>query len=147
MAPVEAELSWHRIREELLNRSVASASAFAKAAREEARREAELTLRKARAAAAKQAALAHQIERDRATAERELERVRGLAQEMQAGLADFLTTRLEQLHPEPEAPAAEPAPAEGVQEALAGALAETFKQEDNELPAEGGGVSSMSTDS
>jgi cell division septum initiation protein DivIVA len=148
IAELEAELARHRAQEQLLGTTLLSATSHAMTIREEARRDAELTLRKARAAAERRTALAEQVDRDRAAAERELERLRRLAQEMQAGLADFLTNTLEQLQTEPEDGAAEPEPEPlgPLHDTLAGALEEALKQEGDELSSESGGVAPLSSD-
>jgi cell division septum initiation protein DivIVA len=130
----------------LLHTTLLSASNHVKAIKEDARREAEVTLRKARAVAERRTALAEQMERDREAAERELARLRALAQEMQAGLAGFLTTTLEQLQIEPQDRAPEPPPSGGVHEVLAGALEDTVRREGGEVAPGGGGVSPAPTE-
>jgi cell division initiation protein len=141
-AELEAELARHREQEHLVGKTMLAATSHAMTVREEARKEAELTLRKAQAERERRTALAGQIERDRADAERELLRLRRLANEMQSGLASFLTQTLEQLQPEAEARSAESPPAGGVQEVLAGALEAALEQKGDEPRPWGGDVTS-----
>ena len=68
-----------------------SATNHAIAIRESARREAELTLRKARAEAEKIKAGA---ERERDAAQRELLRLRRITEQMRSGLSAFLTSKV-----------------------------------------------------
>jgi len=97
---LQAELSRYRETEQLLVKTLASATTHATAIRESARRDAELALRKARVEAQKREAVA---ERERNDAERELLRLRRLTEQMRKGLSGFLTAKLEELHVEPEA--------------------------------------------
>ena len=132
VAQLEDAFARLRQQEALISKTLLAATSHATTIREEARRQAELTLRKARAELEKQTALADRVERERADAERELTRLRELAQKMQSGLASFLTQTLEQLRPAAEKGAAELAPAAGGQEALVSALEAALKREGEE---------------
>ena len=96
-AALEAELAGHRQREEVLNRSLLAASNQAMTIREEARREAELILRKARAELARREERAKNVEAERAQAEQQLLHLRASTREVQQGLASVLAETLEQL--------------------------------------------------
>jgi hypothetical protein len=76
-----------------------SAMNHAIAIRENARREAELTLRKARAEAEK---LKIGAERERDDAQRELLRLRRITEQMRSGLSALLTSKMEELRLETE---------------------------------------------
>jgi len=134
---LEQEVARHRNREQLIGKTLLAAMSHATTIREAARREADLALRKSRTEVDRRTAHAEAIERDRADTERELLRLRRLANDVQSGLESFLTQALHQLRPEAEkAPEAAPAPAEPVasappsadgQEPLVEALEETLK--------------------
>lgn len=94
---LEAELDRYRSQEQLLTRTMLSATSHAVAIRESARREGELALRKARAEAERVKAGA---ERKRDEAQREMMRLRRITEEMRSGLAAFLTTKVEELRSE-----------------------------------------------
>jgi cell division initiation protein len=96
---LQAELSRYRETEQLLVKTLASATNHAIAIRESARREAELVLRKARAEAQTREAAA---ERKKNGAERELLRLRRLTEQMRRGLSGFLTAKLEELQVDSE---------------------------------------------
>ena len=95
----EAEPGHPRSQEQLLAKTLMSATNHAIAIRESARREAELTLRKARAEAEKIKAGA---ERERDAAQRELLRLRRITEQMRSGLSAFLTSKVEELRLETE---------------------------------------------
>jgi hypothetical protein len=95
----EAEPGHPRSQEQLLAKTLMSATNHAIAIRESARREAELTLRKARAEAEKLKAGA---ERERDDARRELLRLRRITEQMRSGLSAFLTSKVEELRLETE---------------------------------------------
>jgi len=94
---LEAELERYRSQEQLLTRTVLSATSHAAAIRENARREGELALRKARAEAERVKAAA---ERERDEAQREMLRLRRITEEMRSGLSAFLTAKVEELRSE-----------------------------------------------
>jgi cell division septum initiation protein DivIVA len=96
---LEGELERHREREQLVVKTLLSATSHANAIRESARRDAELTLRKARGEAEKRRA---SFEREQADARRELLRLRGITEQMRKGLAAFLTAKMEELRLETE---------------------------------------------
>jgi cell division septum initiation protein DivIVA len=102
---LEGELQRYREQEQLISRTLVSATSHAAAIRESARRDAELTLRKARAEAAKRKTAA---ERERHDATRELLRLRRIIEQMRSGLSVFLSAKVEELRLEetevPEAP-------------------------------------------
>jgi cell division septum initiation protein DivIVA len=96
---LEADLSRFREKEQLLVSTLVLATSHATAIRENARRDAELILRKARAEAEKRKAA---VERARSDAERELLRLRRITEQTRRGLSGFLTEKLEELHLEAE---------------------------------------------
>lgn len=134
---LEADLAGHRGQEELVSKTLLEASSHATTIREKAREEAELLLRKARARLGERAALTERAERERADVEQELLRLRQLAQDMQRGLASFLTETLAQLRPEAEPGTAELHPTGDPAEALVSALEAALKQDAAE-PRPGG---------
>jgi cell division septum initiation protein DivIVA len=91
---LEAELEQYREHEQLVTKTLLSATSHATAIRESARREAELTLRKARAEAEKSKS---GVERERDDARRELLRLRRITDQMRKGLSAFLTAKVEEL--------------------------------------------------
>jgi DivIVA protein len=97
----DGHLEQRRSQEQLLAKTLIAATNHAIAIRESARREAELTLRKARAEAEKLKAGA---ERERDAAQRELLRLRTITEQMKSGLSAFLTSKVEELRLETEAP-------------------------------------------
>ena len=115
---LERELEQYREHEELVIKTLISATSHATAIRESARREAELTLRKARAEAEKRKAGA---ERERDDARNELLRLRRITEQMRSGLSAFLTAQVEELRLETEE---EPASGQnqGLEAALGSAL-------------------------
>ena len=129
VAGLDAELDHHRQQEQLVSKTLLAATSQAAAIREEARQEAELMLRKVQAQLGERAALGERLERERAEAERELLRLRQLAQEMQQGLERFLTETLEQLRPEADTAVDEKLPAADEEGALVHALDLALKQE------------------
>jgi cell division septum initiation protein DivIVA len=96
---LESQLEHRRSQEQLMAKTLISATNHAIAIRESARREAELTLRKARAEAEKLKAGA---ERERDAAQRELLRLRRITEQMRNGLSAFLTSKVEELRLETE---------------------------------------------
>ena len=136
VAGLEAELARYRAQEQLVSKTLLSATSFAMKTREAVRREAELILSKTSAKALEHNAALERTAREREETERELLRLRQLTEEMQAGLASFLKTTLLQLGPEIEAeqqlePEVVPnAPAAArVDQALANALQAAIPQE------------------
>jgi uncharacterized membrane protein YqiK len=101
---LEGELERHREHEQLVVKTLLSATSHATAIRESARRDAEITLRKARAEAEKRRA---SFEREQDAARSELLRLRRITEQMRNGLAAFLTVKMEELRleTEEEAPA------------------------------------------
>lgn len=91
---LEDELERYRSQEQLLVKTLLSATNHAAAIRESARREAELTLRKARIEAERLKAGA---ERERDDASHELMRLRRITEQMRNGLSAFLTAKVEEL--------------------------------------------------
>jgi len=108
IAQLEGELEQHREHEELVTKTLISATSHATAIRESARREAELTLRKARAEAEKRMT---GVERERDDARNELLRLRRITEQMRRGLSEFLTAKVEELRLEGEE--GEPASGQG----------------------------------
>jgi cell division initiation protein len=101
---LEAEVERYRSQEQLLSKALLAATAHASQIREAARREAEAALKKASAKAHGRVVGA---ETERREAEREIVRLRKLADEMRAGLSVFLETTLSHLQveePREEAP-------------------------------------------
>jgi cell division septum initiation protein DivIVA len=96
---LEGELEHYREHEELVIKTLISATSHATAIRESARREAELTLRKARAEAEKRKM---GVERERDDARNELLRLRRITEQMRSGLSEFLTAKVEELRLESE---------------------------------------------
>ncbi len=121
---------------------LSSAISRAMAIREEAREEAELTLRKASAEGRRRAADALRIEREGAAAEREFVRLRTLTEEIQVDLAGFLTKALEQLRNEPETKTGEGDATHAMQETLTGVLGAAVRKEGAAVRKEGDDESS-----
>jgi hypothetical protein len=96
---LERELERHRLQERLLAKTLLSATSHAAAIRENARREAELTLRKARAEGEKLKAAAA---RERDDAKREFLRLHRITEQMRTGLSAFLAGKVEELRLETE---------------------------------------------
>jgi hypothetical protein len=134
-ARLEADLARQRQQEQLLSRTLISATRFAMTIREEARREAEQILQKARAEGVERTATAERVEQDLEKAERELRRLRQITQEMRSGLSTFLSDTLTQLGPEARE-AVDPSPTDSVQGALAGALDVALQKGDDDLRGE-----------
>ena len=116
---LEREQARHDEHEQLAVQTLRAATSHAIAIRESARREAELTLRKARAEAEKQKAA---VERERNDARDELLRLRQVTEEMRRGLTAFLTERVEELRLESEEDV--PAPEEQELDQVLGSLVE-----------------------
>lgn len=119
IAELEAELQRHREQEQLVAKTLVSATAHAATIREGARRDAELTLRKARAEADRRRAAA---ERERDDAIRELLRLRRITEQMRKGLSAFLTESVEELQLEETDSAQASAKKPGLEPALANAV-------------------------
>jgi cell division septum initiation protein DivIVA len=96
---LDGDLEHRRSQEQLLAKTLIAATNHAVAIRESARREAELTLRKARAEAE---TLKAGAERERDAAQRELLRLRTITEQMRSGLSAFLTSKVEELRLETE---------------------------------------------
>ncbi len=94
---LEGELERHRSQEQLLAKTLVSATRYGTVIRESARREAELALRKARGEAEK---LKARAVRERDDARRELLRLRRITEQMRNGLSEFLTAKVEELEVE-----------------------------------------------
>jgi cell division septum initiation protein DivIVA len=112
---LERELERYREHEQLVVKTLLSATTHATAIRESARREAELTLRKARAEAEKRKTGA---ERERDDARNELLRLRRITEQMRRGLSAFLTAKVEELRLEID----EEVPSSGQDQELEAAL-------------------------
>ena len=122
VAQLEDELVQHRTQEQLIAKTLVEATNRAAEIEENARREADVLLEKTHEDLRLRTERAEQLERDRAHAESQVLRMRRLAQEMQSGLAGFLTRTIDQLRPQeeraaPETPQ-EPGNAGGVAAAL-----------------------------
>ena len=108
---VEAELERYRSRDQLTSKALLAASGYAMRIREEARREADAVLHKA---SAKARARLADAERERRRAEREVVKLRNLADDLRAGLSGFLSTMVSRLEddvkPAPLADAASETP-------------------------------------
>jgi cell division septum initiation protein DivIVA len=107
VAQLEDELVQHRTQEQLIAKTLLDATNRATEIEENARREAEILLAKAHEDLRLRTERAEQLERDRAHAESQVLRIRRLAQEMQSGLAGFLTRTIDQLRPQEERTAPE----------------------------------------
>jgi len=94
---LEGELERHRSEEQLIAKTLVSATSYGTVIRENARRDAELALRKARAEAERLKARAL---RERDDARRELLRLRRITEQMRNGLSEFLTAKVEELEVE-----------------------------------------------
>jgi cell division septum initiation protein DivIVA len=136
-ARLEADLAQHRRQEELLSKTMISATRFAMTIREEARKEAEQVLQKARAEGVDRTAAAGRVEHDLKEAERELHRLQQITQEMRTGLSTFLTDTLTQLTPEARE-AVESSPTDSVEGALASALGDALQKGDDDVLRESG---------
>jgi DivIVA protein len=118
---LEGELERYREREELVTKTLLSAVSHATAIRDDARREAELTLRKAKGKAAQRRADAL---REQDEARRELMRLLRITDQMRRGLSDFLAEKVDELRPEAENNAA----SSQAQAELDAALEDAMKQ-------------------
>jgi cell division septum initiation protein DivIVA len=107
VAALEDELVQHRTQEQLIAKTLLEATNRATEIEENARREAEVLLEKTHEDLRLRTERAEQLERDRANAESQVLRMRRLAQEMQSGLAGFLTRTIDQLRPQEERAASE----------------------------------------
>jgi cell division septum initiation protein DivIVA len=136
-ARLEAELAQHRRQEDLLSKTMISATRFAMTIREEARKEAEQVLQKARAEGVDRTAAAERVEHDLKEAEQELQRLQQVTQKMRTGLSTFLTDTLTQLSPE-EKTAVESSGTDSVEGALTSALGVAMQKGDDELLRESG---------
>jgi cell division septum initiation protein DivIVA len=128
-----ASLEVNAVPDTLVGKAMLAATSFAMRIREEARREAELTLRNASSRAAGDRAALEQLARDREDAERELVRLQQLTRETRSRLTTFLTSTLHELRPDgqPDEPAKDDshsAPA-GLDETLASALEAALQPE------------------
>lgn len=94
---LETELDRYRSQEQLMVDTLLLATRHAAAIRENARREAELTLRKARIEASDRKGTA-ELERDHAMAE--LIRLRRITERMRSGLSTFLASTVDELQRE-----------------------------------------------
>ena len=94
---LEVELERHRSQEQLIAKTLVSATSYGTVIRENARREAELALHKARAEAER---LKARAVRERDDARRELLRLRRTTEQMRNGLSEFLTAKVEELEVE-----------------------------------------------
>lgn len=94
---LEVELERHRSQEQLIAKTLVSATSYGTVIRENARREAELALHKARAEAER---LKARAVRERDDARRELLRLRRTTEQMRNGLSEFLTSKVEELEVE-----------------------------------------------
>jgi cell division septum initiation protein DivIVA len=115
---LERELERHRAQEHLLAETLISATRHATVVREDARREAEVALRKARRQATQ---LKARAERERDAAKRELLRLHRITEQMRNGLSQFLMAKVDELQVELDD---EPSPQEDdeLQTALGSAL-------------------------
>jgi cell division septum initiation protein DivIVA len=125
---LERELDRYREDEQLAVKTLRSATSHAIAIRESARREAELTLRKARAEADKTKRC---IEREQRDARNELLRLRQVTEQMRRGLTAFLTAKVEELRLESE----EELPTSGPNEELDAALGSVVEARGSALEA------------
>ena len=116
---LEAEVAGYRAQEQLLAKTLLAATRFAMTTREEARREAELILRKARSQALKRV---ESLDQERGQAQHELLRLHRITDRTRAGLSTLLTATLEQLRLEAEYDAPTSEPMSEPITALAGAL-------------------------
>ena len=100
---LEAALARCRQRERAVSEALMAASTHATAIEDNARREAEAVLSKARAEAEKRTERVDRIEREREEAERNLAQLRLVQRKVQTGLAEFLSQAVEELRSEQEA--------------------------------------------
>lgn len=116
---LEGELEHHRSQEQLLVKTLLSATSHATAIRESARREAELALQKAKVEGEKLKAGA---ERERDDARRELLRLRRVTEQMRSGLSALLNAKVEELRLEIEEGARPSGQEDELEAALGGAF-------------------------
>ena len=135
---LEADLARYQAQEQLLSKALLTATKHAETIREAARREAELTLRKARREAHSREAVS---EHRRVLAEREVVRLRRITDEVQASLKSIMAVSLEQLQVEAEADVSRSQPA-NLDEALTVALETTLGDQGAEQPVSSGAVGS-----
>jgi excinuclease UvrABC helicase subunit UvrB len=130
---LELELQRHREHAQRTSRLFLSVTKYADWVRENARRDAELALRKARARAEKLDVLEHEREQTEHEVERlrdELARLQALTDETRARLSAFLTAGLEALTAD-----AEVKPEDGL-EAAVGDLEDTLKERLSSTPVQ-----------
>jgi cell division septum initiation protein DivIVA len=137
---LQDELERRQSQERLVSKTLLTATSHATTIKDKARQEAELFLSKARAELERRTAQADRAERDRVETERELVRLRRLAQEMQTGLESFLTGALEQLSSHERAAPPKPTQTADASEALVTKLEDALKQDGAEQPSGNGGV-------
>ena len=128
VSQLEDETDRYRAQEHLLSKTLLAATAFAEKVRAEARREAELTLRKARSKARQRNAKATN-ERD--YWESELARLRQVADETHKGLAALLTGTLGQLRMQAVTDTPGPEPTADLEGVLATSLRRTVENDTN----------------
>jgi hypothetical protein len=139
---LEVELQRHREHAERMSRLFLSVTRFAEWVRENARRDADLALRKARIRVDKLNRTASELERTESELARmqdELARLQTLTDETRAGLSAFLTAGLQALNSEPEDQADEASPGRSdlqstLQERLMSASAATLAVPEVETP-------------
>ena len=138
---LEGDLAHNRAQEQLVAKTLIAATSHATVIKEDARREAEEILSKAREEFDRRAARAERAERERVQAEHQLLRMRRLAQEMQTGLAGFLTRALDQLRPQEERATPEALQSGG--NGAGGSLETELEQEVAELRPQGEDVEAL----
>ena len=141
VAQLESDLAHHRAQEQLVAKTLIAATSHATVIKEDARREAEEILSKAREEFDRRAERAERAERERVQAEHQLLRMRRLAQEMQNGLAGFLTRALDQLRPQEER--ATPEALQSIGNGAAGSLETELEQEVAEHRPQGEDVEAL----
>ena len=132
---LEADLARHEDQERLVAKTLVAATGHATTIKENARREAEQLLTKVRGELDRRIEQAERVERERVQAERELVRLRHLAQEMQISLESFLTEALGQLAADHE-PGSSMSESDSARNDLVRALSEPLRDVDVESGSE-----------
>jgi cell division septum initiation protein DivIVA len=132
---LEGEVAGHREQEHVVSATLLAATRQAAAIKEEAQREMDLVLQDSRAELERQTAHIQQLESECADAEHELQRLRGLTQDLETGLASLLTQALGDLRTDRLTSPADPEATEAGQ-SLVDALGATVKDEASAQVAE-----------
>ncbi len=128
---LEAEVGRYQKQEQLLSRTLLAAMSFAMKIRGEARREAELTLRNAHSEALRRSSA---VEQQRDQLEREMTRLRQIADQTQTSMSRLLASTLGQLQLQAIGDLPSPEAAADLEGALSAALQRSVHDESSPRP-------------